>query len=139
MISAAWIVRNSKRIGLYGFAASVLAFFAIHHYFLLTCPRTPVPSAGQTYPLDVHGWIVYLTQTQDILTYLPLAIAVYTGIVLLGARAAVNVNIARNKRRGFYYGDDSGGRGGTILDAETFHAVEPEERSSNPLLNEFKR
>jgi hypothetical protein len=127
MISAAWIVRYAKQIGIGGLTVAAAAFFVIHHYFLLTCPRVPIASLGQIYALDVHGWIVYLTEAQDIVTYVPLGIAAYTGIVLLGARAAVNINIARAKRRGFYYGDESGGRGGTILDAQATYANEMDE------------
>ncbi|HEY4355861.1 MAG TPA: hypothetical protein VGN16_08950 [Acidobacteriaceae bacterium] len=130
MISASWIVANTRRVCAGGAAAVAISFFVIHQYYLLTCPRTPFAPSGQIYPLDVHGWIVYLTRAQDVVTYVPLGIAVYTAIVLLAARAAVNVNIARRKRRGFYYGDDSGGRGGTILDAAVSYANEMDEPSS---------
>jgi hypothetical protein len=73
------------------FALKLILFF----YLMEVSPRVPNLATGQVWPLNNHGYIVYITRSQNILQY-----ALFYAFVVLGVAAGIlnfHWNAIRNK------------------------------------------
>jgi hypothetical protein len=47
------------------FSICILLNIYLNFHYICTRPPTPQPEIGRIYPLNVHGWIVYLTRNEE--------------------------------------------------------------------------
>lgn len=77
-----------------GFASFALKMI-LFYYLMQVSPQVSNLATGQVWPLNNHGYIVYITRSQNILQY-----ALFYAFVVLGVAAAIlnfHWNVTRNK------------------------------------------
>ena len=63
-------------LGTISFLMWVLFLYLHYYYFEYMAPKITKIETGQSYQVNNHGWIFYLTLKEEIITFIPCGIAV---------------------------------------------------------------